>query len=959
MNFAGMLMREIEGEVRFDKMSRILYSTDASMYQIEPIGVVLPKHARDVLTVIRLAAQQGVPIIPRGGGTGLAGAVVGRGVVMDMSKYMNRILDFNAEEGWVKVEPGVILDELNAFLAPYGLQFAPDVATSNRATIGGMVGNNSAGTHSVIYGKTIDHVLELDLILSDGTRTTAGELDEPAVKQKCEQRDLEGQAYREVIRLARENAGEIERRYPKILRRVGGYNLDEFIKKQPFSLARMVIGSEGTLATVVGAKLKVIPLPRAKVLGIAQFGDLIASMRAVAPILATRPAAVELIDEMILEQTKGSVALSRARSWVQGDPKAVLAVEYYGDSEGELLGKLDELETLLDGLNLAHTFSRAISEADQADVWNVRRAGLGLLMGVKGDSKPIAFVEDAAVPPERLPDYLAEFGDLMASLNTRAGYYAHASVGLLHLRPMVDLKDAAEIAKMRFIAESVRDLVMKYGGAISGEHGDGLVRSCWNEAFFGPVLYDAFRAVKRAFDPMGLMNPGKIVDAPMMTENSRYGADYRAEEIETHFDFSADGGFHRAIEMCNGVGACRKKLAGTMCPSYMATREEEHSTRGRANALRAAISGRWEGGLTDRRIDDVLALCLECKACKAECPSNVDMAKIKYEFKARYYAKRGRPLRARLFGNVELMGKLGCAAAPLANGLGNARISKWMMKRLGIAPARSLPPFARQTFPHWFARRRAPKADERVVLFADTYTTYHYPAIGKAGTALFEAAGYEVILAVKRCCGRPMLSSGYIDRVKENARFNIENLYRYTEQGYPIVGFEPSCVSMLKDEYVDLIGDPRARAVADNVYPFEAFVQKFSDRGAFSVPFTDLKKDILLHGHCHQKALWGMGASEAALGLPEGFRVATIPSGCCGMAGSFGYEAEHYDTSLKVGEPRLLEVIRNADETTEIAAAGLSCRQQIAHATGREARHPAEVLADAIDWSGVGTEGAR
>ncbi len=948
MNFAGMLMQQIEGEVRFDKMSRILYSTDASMYQIEPIGVVLPKHERDVLKGIHLAAEHGIAVIPRGGGTGLAGAVVGRGVVMDMSKYMNRILEFNAEEGWVKVEPGVILDELNAFLKPHGLQFAPDVATSSRATIGGMVGNNSAGTHSVIYGKTIDHVLELDLIFADGTRTTAGELDEPAVKQKCEQPDLEGRAYREVIRLARENAEEIERRYPKILRRVGGYNLDEFIKKQPFSLARMVIGSEGTLATVVGAKLKVIPLPRAKVLGIAQFGELIASMRAVAPILATRPAAVELIDEMILEQTEGSVELSRARSWVQGAPKAVLAVEYYGDSEGELRGKLDELETLLDSLELAHTFSRAISEADQADVWNVRRAGLGLLMGVKGDSKPIAFVEDAAVPPERLPDYIAEFGDLMQSLDTRAGYYAHASVGLLHIRPMVDLKDAAEIAKMRFIAESVRDLVMKYGGAISGEHGDGLVRSCWNEAFFGPVLYNAFREVKRAFDPTGMMNPGKIVDAPMMTENSRYGADYRADEIETHFDFSADGGFHRAVEMCNGVGACRKKLAGTMCPSYMATLEEEHSTRGRANALRAAISGRWEGGLTDHRIADVLALCLECKACKAECPSNVDMAKIKYEFKAHYYAKHGRPLRARLFGNVELMGKLGCAVAPLANGLGNARLSKWMMKRVGIAPARSLPPFARQTFPHWFANRRAPKGNERVVLFADTYTTYHYPDIGKAATALFESAGYEVILAVKRCCGRPMLSSGYMDRVKENARFNIENLYRYTEQGYPIVGLEPSCVSMLADEYVDLIGDPRARAVADNVYTFEAFVQKFSDRGAFAAPFTDLKKDILLHGHCHQKALWGMGASEAALGLPEGFRVTPIQSGCCGMAGSFGYEAEHYDTSLKVGEPRLLEVIRNADETTEIAAAGLSCRQQIAHATGREARHPAEVLADAI-----------
>ena len=523
MNLVGTLMQKIEGEVRFDKMSRILYSTDASMYQIEPAGVVLPKHKRDVLHVINLANEHETPLIPRGGGTGLAGGVVGSGIVMDMSKYMNRILDFNAEEKWVRVEPGVILDELNAFLKPHGLQFAPDVATSSRATIGGMVSNNSAGAHSVIYGKTIDHVLELDLILSDGTEITVGELDEPAVQQKCEQQDLEGQAYREVIRIARENADEIERRYPKILRRVGGYNLDEFIKKQPFNLARMVIGSEGTLATVVEAKLKVIPLPRKKVLGIVQFDDLITSMKAVAPILKTGPAAVELIDKMILDQTTGSMDLSRMRSWVQGDPEAVLAVEYYGDSEGELVSKLDELEVVLGNQNLEYTFSRAISDVDQSNVWNVRKAGLGLLMGVKGDSKPIAFVEDAAVPPERLPDYISEFGALVKSLNTRAGYYAHASVGLLHVRPMVNLKEADEIAKMRFIAESVRDLVMKYGGAVSGEHGDGLVRSCWNETFFGAALYAAFREVKRAFDPKGLMNPGKIVDAPMMTENLRYG----------------------------------------------------------------------------------------------------------------------------------------------------------------------------------------------------------------------------------------------------------------------------------------------------------------------------------------------------------------------------------------------------------------------------------------------------
>ena len=948
MNLAEALVQSIEGEVRFDKMSRILYSTDASMYQIEPVGVVLPKHKQDVLTVMRLADEYKVPVIPRGGGTGLAGGVVGSGIVMDMSKYMNQILEVNAEEQWVKVEPGVVLDTLNAALKPHSLQFAPDVATSSRATIGGMVSNNSAGAHSVIYGKTIDHVLELDLILADGTETTVGELDEPEVQKKCEQQTLEGQAYREVIRLTRENADEIEKRYPKILRRVGGYNLDEFIKKQPFNLARMVIGSEGTLATVTAAKLQVIPLPKNKILGIVQFESLVESMRAVAPILKTEPAAIELIDDMILEQTQGSMELSKMRSWVQGNPKAVLAVEYYGDSSEELVAKLDELESVLAVLNLHYVFSRAITEGDQANVWNVRKAGLGLLMGVKGDSKPIAFVEDAAVPPERLPEYISEFESLMQKHDTRAGYYAHASVGLLHIRPMVNLKDSDEIAKMRSIAESVRDLVMKYGGAVSGEHGDGLVRSCWNEQFFGSVLYEAFRGVKRAFDPNGLMNPNKIVDAPMMTENLRFGKDYHAEEIKTHFDFSADGGFHRAIEMCNGVGQCRKTLVGTMCPSYMATLEEEHSTRGRANALRAAISGHWEGGITDHRIHDVLDLCLECKACKSECPSNVDMAKIKYEFLAHYYAKHGWPLRALLFANIDLAGKLGCLIAPFANWLGNTGISKWVLKRLGIVPGRTLPPFARQTFPQWFARRRAPKSDKKVVFFHDTYMTYNYPDIGRAATALFEAAGYEVILAVKRCCGRPMLSSGLIERVKEHAIFNIENLYQYTEQGYPIVGFEPSCVSMLKDEYVDLIDDPRAKAVAENVYTFEEFLQVFSERGEFSVPFTDLKKDILVHGHCHQKALWGMGPSETALGLPKGFTVTPIESGCCGMAGSFGYEAEHYDVSLKVGESRLLSVVRNADPEIEIAAAGLSCRQQIAHATGREARHPAEVLADAI-----------
>ncbi|MCZ6632202.1 MAG: FAD-binding protein [bacterium] len=942
------LEQAVKGEVRFDHTSRILYSTDASMYQIKPLGVVLPKDREDVLAVVQLANEFDISLIPRGGGTGLAGQTVGKGIVLDMSKYMNRILELNAQAGWVRVEPGVVLDELNAFLKPHNLQFAPDVATSSRATVGGMINNNSAGAHSVIYGKTIDHVLELDLILADGSEATFLDMDETEVQQKVRQDTLEGQAYREVIRLARENEAEIERRYPKILRRVGGYNLDAFVKKQAFNLCRMVVGSEGTLATVVAAKVKVVPLPKAKVVCAVQFHSLIESMEATAPILDTGPAAVELIDKMILEQTKGSLALSSQRAWVQGDPEAILVVEYYGDSPAELKGKLDELETLLQQRGFGYACTRAESAEEQDNIWNVRKAGLGLLMGIKGDTKPVAFVEDAAVSPEKLPDYIREFEDIVRAHNTTAGYYAHASVGLLHIRPLINLKQGDEIEKMRSISEQVRDLVIRYGGAMSGEHGDGLVRSCWNEKIFGTRLYNAFREVKRAFDPKGLMNPGKIVDAPLMTENLRYGPDYQSDDIQTHFDFSADGGFHRAIEMCNGVGACRKTLEGTMCPSYMATLEEEHSTRGRANALRAAISGDWEGGLTDKRLFEVLDLCLECKACKAECPSNVDMAKIKYEFLAHYYKAHRRPLRAWMFGNIEWVNRLGCLFAPLSNWIAGSSLTRFFMSVMGMASNRSLPPFARKTFADWFAKRKGKRSNRQVVLFHDTYLNYNYPNIGMAATQLFEAAGYEVILPKKKCCGRPLLSSGFIEQVKNHLAWNVANLFPYVEKGIPIVGFEPSCVSMLCDDYLELTDDPRAKAVAEGVYLFEEFVQKFSETGELEIPFGDLQKDILVHGHCHQKALWGMGPSLATLNLPPGFSAEPIASGCCGMAGSFGYEREHYDISLKVGEDRLLKVVREADSEVEIVAAGLSCRQQIAHGTGRNAKHPAEILCEAL-----------
>ena len=942
------LERELSGEVRFDKASRILYSTDASMYQIEPLGVVLPRHRQDVLRVLRLAGEFGVPVLPRGGGTALAGQCVGPGVIMDLSKFMNNILELNEEEGWVRVQPGVVLDELNSYLKPYGLQFAPDVATSSRATIGGMIGNNSAGAHSVIYGKTIDHVIELEVALADGTETLFRELSDEEVVEKAALTGLEGGAYREVLRLARTHRSEIDRRYPKILRRVGGYNLDEFTKPQPFNMSRMIVGSEGTLATVLEARLRVIPLPRARVLGVVQFEDLIESMAAVSPILETGPAAVELVDRMILEQTLGSIALSRQRGWVEGDPKAVLVVEYFGDSLEALTPRLDALEDAMSKQGLGYGFRRAVSAEEQANVWNVRKSGLGLLMGVKGDTKPVAFVEDSAVSPEKLPDYIGDFERIVREHDTTAGYYAHASVGLLHIRPMVNLKTAAGVARMRSIAEAIRDLVLKYGGAMSGEHGDGLARSCWNERVFGSTLYNAFRDIKRAFDPHGLMNPGKIVDAPMMTENLRFGPAYRAQEPRTHFDFSADGGFHRAVEMCNGVGACRKKLHGTMCPSYMATLDEAHSTRGRANALRAAISGGLEGGLADERVYEILDLCLECKACKSECPSNVDMAKIKYEFLAHYYGTHGRPLREWLFGNIETLNRVGCALAPLSNWVAGTGLASAGMRLLGIAPERALPPFARRTFTDWFAGRAKRRRDRKVVLFNDTYLTFNEPEIGISATRFLEAAGYEVILPAKRCCGRPLLSSGMIEQVKENLAFNTRHLHAYVAQGYDIVGFEPSCVSMLTDDYPELDTDTRVREVSERCYTMESYLSLLAERGELQVPFSDLKKEILVHGHCHQKALWGIAPSLEVLNLPPGYSASAIDSACCGMAGAFGYQAEHYDISLKMGEDRLLKVVRQAGPETEIAAAGLSCRQQILHATGRTARHPIQILWEAV-----------
>lgn len=953
-NLSSALEKCIEGEVRFDDYSRILYSTDASIYQIKPLGVVIPKHKEDVIATVKIAGENGVSLIPRGAGTGLAGQAIGEGIIIDMSKYMNRILkvEQSSEDGdaAVRVQPGVVLDELNVHLKDYGLMFGPDVATSNRANIGGMIGNNSAGARSIIYGKTIDNILELTVVLSNGDEVIFKPLSNDELQAKMQGETLENQIYQEVKRIVAENREEIKEGYPKIMRRVAGYNLDEFVGEKNFDLTKLIVGSEGTMATVVEAKLKVVPCPKMTALNVVHFHDLIEAMVATNEALTCGPSAVELVDKTVLDLTKDSIKYSKLRTFLREDPEAILIIEFYGDSEGELLAKIENLEKHFQEKNLGYTFVRAFDDEAISQVWQVRKAGLALLMGMKGDAKPTGFVEDTAVSPEKLPEYIPRFREIVSAQGTTAAYYAHASVGCLHIRPILNLKKGEDIAKMHVIAEQVADLVTEFGGTMSAEHGDGLARSEFMEKMFGPKLYQAFREVKRAFDPKNIMNPGRIVDAPPMTENLRYGADYRAIQLDTYFDFSKDYGFDGAVEMCSGVGDCRKTLEGVMCPSFMATLEEEHSTRGRANALRAALNGDLPAkALTSKRLYEVLDLCLACKACKSECPANVDMAKLKFEFLAHYYKENGLPLRNWIFGNFELMDKLGCAFAPLSNWVMRRKVTKWAFDRfLGIDKRRDFPSFAGQTFEKWFTKRPRVTSPKKVVLFHDTYMNYNEPNIGIAVTEILEKSGFEVILPDKMCCGKPMISKGMVRHMIKNAVYNIEHLAEYAGQNIPIVGCEPSCILTIRDDYLDLVDDKRTKLVSDHTYTIEEFLSMLYEKGELNLDFNDTEKDILLHGHCYQKAYIGTEPALQILGLPPGYQVEEIPSGCCGMGGAFGYEKEHYDISMKVGNLFLFKAIKEKEGEFDVVASGISCRHQIAHGTGKRAKHLVEVLAEAL-----------
>jgi FAD/FMN-containing dehydrogenase/Fe-S oxidoreductase len=946
------LQRRIAGEVRFDVMSRLLYSTDASIYQIEPLGVVIPRHADDVVAAITIAAEHGVPVLPRGGGTSLAGQAVGEALVIDTSPYMHQVLELNPEEHWAWVQPGLVQDQFNAYLRPYGFLFGPDTATSNRATLGGMIGNNSAGARSILYGKTIDHVLELQVVLSDGSTTTLRPLDKAALEQKMRGTGLEAQIYRDIDRIARDNRDAILERYPKILRRVSGYNLDEFVKDGPFNLAKMIVGSEGTLAAVTAAKVRIMPRPAATAVLVVHFDDLIRSVEATETILSFAPSAVEMVDRQIVNAARDAKDFEGRLPFLQGEPDALLIVEFYGETPEEVADKVAKLEARLSREGVGYAYSRALTAQAQAYVWKIRKSGLGLLMSTRDERKPIAFIEDAAVAPAKLPEFLQRFREVVTKHGTTAGYYGHASVGCLHIRPGIDLKQQSEVDKMFAMMQEISDLVVEYGGSMSGEHGDGLARSWLNEKHFGPTLYGAFKEVKRAFDPHNRMNPGKVVDGPSPKEHLRYGASYRTIEFNTTLDFSRDGGFATAIEMCNGNGACRKHTDGTMCPSYQATLDEQHSTRGRANALRAVLSGRLpREAFVSKELYDVLDLCLACKACKTECPSNVDMAKLKYEFLNHYHAAHGTPLRTKLFAHIATLNRVGQRLAPLSNWLAQSPFSKWFLAQLGIAPQRTLPAFTRQTFSQWFATRPGYGHSTRcgrVVLFHDTFLEYNYPEVGQAATRLLEEAGFAVELVTRKCCGRPAISKGLLEYARQNARYNIALLLPYAQQGIPIVGIEPSCILTLREDYLDLVPGTDATLVAEHTLTIDEFLYQLHRRGELDLEFTDVPKRLLLHGHCHQKALVGTAPTLAVLSLPANYEVQEIPSGCCGMAGSFGYEAEHYEISMRIGRQRLFPAVEAAGAEVEIVADGISCRQQIQHATGRQARHLAEVLWEAV-----------
>ena len=928
---ATALERELAGDVRADAYTRHLYAADASMFAVEPLAVAFPRDADDVARAVRVAARLGVPIVPRGGGTSLAGqSAGGRGLVLDLSRHMDAIGPVDVAGRRVRVEPGVVQEKLNEAAARHGLGFGPDTSTSNRATLGGMIGNNSSGSESIIYGTTIDHVLELEVVLADGARATFSRDSQPAS-------DFERRIHDGVRGVLRDHARAIATDYPKHWRQSGGYRLDRL---DPFDISKLIVGSEGTLAIVTGATVKLIERPKAKMFAVGHFDSLLGAIDATHDALELEPASVELIDRMILGLSRAKLEYRSLADTLEGDPEALLFVAFAGDTDAEVRDKLDRLQQAWARNGHGYHFLRAETAAEQDALTKVRKAGLGLLMASsEGRTRPAAFVEDTAVAPEHLHEYVARFQEIFAAAGLHAGFYGHCSVGCLHIRPFIDLSRPDQVELMQRVASEVVDLVAEFDGVNSSEHGDGRIRSPFNPRIFGGELYGAMREVKRLFDPAGIFNPGVMVDAEPLPVHIRDAEYPQPEPLETHFAFP-EGSMHAAADRCQRIGVCRKVGSGVMCPSYMATRDEEHATRGRANALVKALgSPDPVAALGDERLHEILDLCLECKACKSECPLSVDMATLKSEFLSHYNAIHGTPLRSRLFGSIRTLNRVGSATAPLSN----LPVPRRLMEKLtGIDHRRPLPRFERDTLVKWSDRTRGRVEGARgeVVFLADSFTTFTEPGVGRAAIELLDAAGHHVRLESGGCCGRASISKGLLD----DARAKAEALTEKLAGDFVVTGVEPSCLLTLREEHVQLLGD---RGVAARVRLVEELLVAAIDDGALRL--RDLgPRRILFHGHCHQKALAGTAATVALLQRLPGAEVVELDAGCCGMAGSFGFEAEHYELSMRIGGMRLFPAVRQEPAATQIAATGVSCRQQIAHGTGRPARHPVQLVREAL-----------
>ena len=964
---AARLHREIEGEVWFDAASRGRYSTDASIYQIEPLGVVAPRNVADIEYTIAVCREAGAPVLPRGAGTSQCGQTVGEAVVVDTSKYLDRVLELDEEARRATVEPGIVLDRLNAWLKPRGLFFPVDVSTANRATVGGMAGNNSCGSRSIRYGNMVHNVHAISAILADGSAARFGEVSG----------NLAGFAgdehYSDLIRrmraLGRREADEIARRFPALLRRVGGFNIDTLAAGGDHNMAHLLVGSEGTLGFFTEIELDLQPLPPHRVLGVCHFPTFHEAMSATQHIVALEPSAVELVDRTLIDLAREIEAFRpTVERFVRGTPDALLLVEFAGDDRDALLSRLGELVELMADLGFPGAVVEAVEAGLQSAVWEVRKAGLNIMMSMKGDGKPISFVEDCAVRLEDLAEYTRRLDEIFARHGTRGTWYAHASVGTLHVRPIIDLKVEDGARRMRAIAEECFEMVREYRGSHSGEHGDGIVRSEFHEAMFGPRLTGAFEEVKDAFDPDGLFNPGKIVRPERMDDRElfRYKPGYAPLPVETGLDWSEWGGLHRAVEMCNNNGACRKWEPGVMCPSYRVTMDERHVTRGRANTLRLALTGQLgPDALTSDAMAETMALCVGCKGCRRECPTGVDMARMKIEY---LHQRRKR------FG----LGLLERAVAWLPRYAPAASRFPWLMNlrdRVPGLPAvteRLLGLSARRTLPRWridpFRAEEVPSRgnpgpevprdtrDDRseVVLFTDTFTTWFEPENARAAVRVMEAAGFRVRAAElptgerrPLCCGRTFLAAGLVEEAKRELVRTLCALAPFIGRGVPVVGLEPSCLLTFRDEALALGIEREAGDVRFLLFE-ELIAGAVAERGVDLSLRPLAGSRALLHGHCHQKAFGTMPALERTLRLVPGLEVETVDSSCCGMAGAFGYEAANYGTSMAIGELDLLPAVRAADRDTIIVAGGTSCRHQIADGTGRQARHVANVLEQAL-----------